>query len=69
MTGWFTKQRADWIVETVRIFGFINRRHIRLKFGVSSAQAALDLRDVNRRLPDLMTYVARTKRYELRKGR
>jgi hypothetical protein len=40
---WFVRQRQEWIAETVRIFGFINREHIERKFGVSTPQASIDL--------------------------
>jgi hypothetical protein len=31
---WFEQQRMDWIAETLRIFGFINREHLMRKFGI-----------------------------------
>lgn len=28
---WFVHQRMEWIAETLRIFGFIRREHLRLR--------------------------------------
>ncbi len=53
----------DWIAETLRVFGFINREHIERKFGVSTPQASLDLRQFQRLHPGAMTYDASVKRY------
>lgn len=40
---WFETHRQEWIAETLRVFGFINRRHLEIKFGLSSPQASIDL--------------------------
>lgn len=61
--SWFVEQRMDWIAETLRVFGFINRAHIERKFGVSVAQAAIDLREFQKRHPNAMTYDRSAKRY------
>jgi hypothetical protein len=70
MSTWFRQTRLEWIHESVRIFGFINREHIMMKFGVSMPQASIDIRDAMKRWPDLMRYDASTKRYvaTLRQG-
>lgn len=65
MTSWFRERRIEWIAESVAIFGYINRRHIEKKFGVSTPQAALDLKDVQARFPNLMVYNRKLKRYEV----
>lgn len=44
IVNWFAQQRQEWIGETLRVFGFINRVHIERKFGVSTPQASMDLR-------------------------
>ena len=61
---WFIAQRIAWIVESVQIFGHINREHICRKFAVTMAIASTDLAKVMDRYPDLMTYSRSTKRYE-----
>ena len=54
--NWFTEQRIAWIRESVEIFGHVRREHVQKKFGISTAQASLDLREVKHRWPDLMHY-------------
>jgi hypothetical protein len=61
--NWFTDQRQRWIAETVSIFGFIQREHIMRKFGVSTPQASMDLRDFQKRNPGAIKYDASAKRY------
>lgn len=61
--NWFQNARLAWIKESVEIFGFINRDHICRKFGVSVAQAAVDLRSARELWPDLIRYDASAKRY------
>jgi len=63
VSTWFASHRVAWIVETLSIFGFINRAHVMRKFDVSEAQAAKDLRDVLQQYPGLMTYDTTEKRY------
>lgn len=63
MSTWFASHRIAWIVETLSIFGYINRAHVMRKFDVSEAQAAKDLRDVLQQYPGLMTYDTSAKRY------
>jgi hypothetical protein len=62
---WFENYRTDWIAEMVRIYGFINREQIIRKFGVNVPTASRDLQNTLARYPNLMTYNATTKRYEL----
>lgn len=61
---WFEEHRQDWIAEVVRIFGFINRTHIQRKFGISTAQASIDLQTYQRRNPDAVSYNKTAKRYQ-----
>ncbi|WP_448952189.1 hypothetical protein [Labrys neptuniae] len=63
MSRWFAEQRLEWIRESVRIFGFINREHIEKKFGVSTPQASYDIREAMKRWPNLMRYDSSAKRY------
>lgn len=68
MTGspnWFARQRQDWIMETVRVFGFINREHIERKFGVSKPQASMDINTFMRINSGKIIYNKSTKRYVL----
>lgn len=61
---WFEQQRMDWIAETLRVFGFINREHLQRKFGISTPQASIDLAAFMRAHPKAMTYNLSAKRYE-----
>lgn len=61
---WFFVQRQQWIAETIRVFGFINREHIEKKFGISTPQASLDLAQFQRENPDAIAYNKSAKRYE-----
>ena len=63
MSNWFETQRLDWIAETLRVFGFINREHLERKFGISQPQASNDLQRFLRANPDAMTYDLSGKRY------
>lgn len=66
--NWYTEFRAQWIKESVEIFGMINRAHIMHKFGISLPQASYDLREVQLRWPNLMKYNTSTKQYERLEG-
>ena len=37
---WYKTYRMEWIAETLRVFGFINREHIERKFGLSTPQVS-----------------------------
>lgn len=63
---WFEQHRLEWIAETLRVFGFINREHIERKFGLSTPQASNDLREFQRLHPDAMVYDKSAKRYVAR---
>lgn len=60
---WFEHQRQEWIWETLRVFGFIQRQHLVNKFGVSVPQASADLQRFQRERPGMMTYDKTSKRY------
>jgi hypothetical protein len=60
---WFASYRQEWIAETLRVFGFINREHIVRKFGVSIPQASMDLQAFMRAHPDRIAYDSSSKRY------
>jgi hypothetical protein len=61
---WFIKHRLEWIAETLRVFGYINREHLERKFGISTPQASSDLAAFQKNWPDAITYNKVTKRYE-----
>ena len=61
--NWYRAHRMEWIAETLRVFGFINRGHLMLKFGISQPQASSDLKLFQRLHPDAMWYDANAKRY------
>jgi hypothetical protein len=60
---WCEQQRQDWIAETLRVFGFINREHLERKVGCSTPQASLDLATFRRTHPRAMTYDVSAKCY------
>jgi hypothetical protein len=62
--NWFVRHRQEWIAETVRVFGFINREHIERKFGISTPQASYDLSQFQSENPDAIQYNKSSKRYE-----
>ncbi|MGB0507107.1 MAG: hypothetical protein ACPGGK_13005 [Pikeienuella sp.] len=45
------------------VYGFINRVHMVRKFGISTAQAAIDFREFNQSNPEAMKYCPRKKIY------
>jgi len=60
---WAQQQRMDWIMETISIFGFINREHVAKKFWVSTPQASADIYLFMHRHPKTIVYDNSTKRY------
>lgn len=65
--NWFKAQRLDWIAEMLHVYGFINRFHLMLKFGISDAQATLDFKSFHELHPNQMTYDIRKKAYVAKK--
>lgn len=63
MARWFEQHRMEWIAETLRVFGFINREHLQRKFGLSQPQASADINAFKRANPTAMTYDMSAKRY------
>lgn len=61
---WFEQKRLTWILERLRDVGFINRKDIMQQFGISTAQASLDLREFQKRFPGALAYNLTSKRYE-----
>lgn len=64
MSGWFQNARLEWARESIEIFGFLNRRHLMAKFGISEPQAAADLKRARARWPDHFHYNPKAKRFE-----
>lgn len=60
---WFEQHRMDWIAEAVRVYGYINREHLVIKFGLSIPQASHDLQVFQRINPLAITYDKSSKRY------
>ena len=60
---WFARHRQEWIAETVRVFGYINRIHIQRKFGITAAVASTDLRTFQQENPKALIYDKTGKRY------
>lgn len=66
--NWFQRHRYDWIAESCRIFGRINRSHIVAKFGVSVPQASMDLAAVMKLWPGVIVYNPSAKEYQWKGG-
>ena len=62
--AWAEDYRQEWIAETLRVFGYIQRVHLERMFGISTPQASLDLNKFLDRRPGVMTYNKTTRRYE-----
>ena len=60
---WFEHHRQEWIAETLRVFGFIQRQHLMRKFGLSMPQASADLQKFQRDYPGAIEYDKSSKRY------
>lgn len=60
---WYQQYRLDWIAETLRVFGHINREHLEKKFGISTPQASNDLQEFQIQYPGVMEYDPSQKRY------
>lgn len=63
MARWFLQQRMEWIAETLRVFGYINREHLERKFGISTPQASKDLAAFQLAHPTAMAYDSSAKCY------
>jgi hypothetical protein len=60
---WFEQHRQEWIAETLRVFGFIQRQHLMRKFGISMPQASADLQRFQKDNPNAMEYDPSGKHY------
>jgi hypothetical protein len=60
---WYKSHRMEWIAEMLRIYGFINRKHIQKKFGLSTPQASKDLQDFQKLHPGMTEYNLSEKQY------
>lgn len=61
--NYFKMERVNWIIEIIGIYGYVNRRHVMRKFGISQPQASQDLGDaavIDKRI----VYNTSEKRYE-----
>lgn len=60
---YFKRERMEWIGEVLRVFGFINRRHLTRKFWISQQQASADLKQFIAMYPMLLRYDGSKKCY------
>lgn len=60
---WAKQQRLRFIADRVLARGRVNRHEIQTEFGISQAQASVDLRDYQRLQPGVVTYDASAKAY------
>lgn len=65
---YFAQLRVGWIIESIEIFGFINRSHVVKKFGVSERVASSDFSAVQKLHPHLMRYDPSAKCYFLKEN-
>ena len=65
---YFEKLRVAWIIESVEIFGHINREHVVKKFGVTPQVASKDFQTVQKLHPRLMRYDTSAKTYFLERN-
>lgn len=63
-TNYFNKLRQAWIMEMIYIYGYVNRTHLRRKFGISIPQASQDIRQFLEAHPGELAYNDSSKRYE-----
>lgn len=61
--NWFANHRQEWIAESLRVYGYINREHLMIKFGISMPQASADLQQFLRDRPGVMRYDSSMKKY------
>ena len=61
--NWFVEQRRAWIVEMLRIYGFINRHHVVAKFRCSPQSAGHDLTAVQAANAEWVQYEPRRRAY------
>lgn len=66
---WFKNYRMEWIAESLRVYGFINREHIMKKFSISMPQASIDLTEFQNLYPEAIEYDLKQKRYISRQTR
>ena len=62
--SYFVRLRQDWIDETLRIFGFIQRKHLERKFDISPQQATKDFHVMTERRRDVF-YCPKGRCYKL----
>ena len=67
--NWFQQYRLEWIAETLRVFGFINRGHIMRKFRMSMPQASKDLNLFIKLHPGVAEYDLSAKQFVPRRPR
>lgn len=67
--NWFVKHRMEWIAETLRVFGFINRQHLMRKFGISTPQASKDMNLFIKLNPGVAEYDLSAKQFIPRRPR
>lgn len=64
MSTWAREQRIDFIREELDAKGYVNRADLMGHFGISIAQASIDIREFKRQYPKAMRYNLSAKRYE-----
>ena len=60
---WYKQYRMNWIAESLRVYGFINREHVMRKFGLSTPQASKDLNEFQKQNPGMVSYDLHLKKF------
>jgi len=60
---WYKQYRMNWIAESLRVYGFINREHVMRKFGLSTPQASKDLNEFQKLYPYALEYSLTQKKF------
>ena len=61
--NWFQQKRIEWIEESLKIWGFIQVKHITKKFGISRPKASQDLGKFKKLHPEACVYDMSKKMY------
>jgi DeoR/GlpR family transcriptional regulator of sugar metabolism len=62
--NWYTQHRQEWIADMLHVYGFINRKHLERKFGISTQQASYDLKVFQKTHPEMIEYDAHLKHFK-----
>jgi hypothetical protein len=61
--NYYQELRQGFILDSVHVFGYIGRRQLQRKFGISPQQANIDIRRFLKAYPDSVRYCVKSKTY------